>query len=771
MRLLNVNTLRLEEVANPKPQSYAILSHTWGAHEVTFKDLEDGTWETCEQLAEARAKIKGCCAVAAAEGFNHVWIDTCCINKWSSSELSEAINSMFRWYSDSAICYAYLSDVDSNQDPAAPDSEFSRSRWFTRGWTLQELLAPLELVFFGRQWHEIGTKATLGPLVQKITRISGEALTDRSWGNYSVAQKMSWAAGRMTTRPEDMAYCLLGLFDINMALIYGEGERAFFRLQEEIMNRVDDESIFAWSYPADKQSHVNRSGLLAPSPSYFRDASEVSIGTVRTKEDMELGKETTEEYYLNTFELVRRLVRLRMPILGPLRGLELDPGSSHLRALKNIHLNLDQMGTNRDGTVPGSSPKRARAMTSATENEYTTVPQLVLEPADDRAATRPFAKRSRGMTSTGKNKHRASAKRAFEITPADEDEHMYTGVPQLFLEPVEGSAVNLLRNDNEEIQYRESHDEENHGEEIMDQQVSRGPAARSSGRSTEVVGSHKSANWHWFIYEPVIVVPLTCSIRGKHLGLLLSLKPKEGRALYSRVHNPSLVFTQNMIGTFRSYCTPRTLYAYGLMSSDNGGVQSTPGNGFKIRIGALIDAGYTFNREQDFEWLYTRYDKDHTPIHTLSRLNREISRRGLMLFEHHDEESYPSFYIELDFEHPVIGIFRDSTFPHGGWRVEEQTSRVEIPDGSTSKSIVLKWRQTEAGRVLSLTVERSKPGVEHNTALSRVAGGGFGMRLGLLMKEKSRLGAPIHPEEPKRPREVENHAVDFKFTVTPAPGG
>ncbi|KAH6900806.1 heterokaryon incompatibility protein-domain-containing protein [Thelonectria olida] len=205
---------------------YAILSHTWGIEEVTLKDLEAGDWKDRQDKREGHEKITGCCAAAAAEGFGYAWIDTCCIDKTSSAELSEAINSMFRWYHESAICYAYLRDVDSAQDPNSPDSDFSKSRWFTRGWTLQELLAPTEIVFLGRDWGEIGTKNTLQGAITKITRISSAALEDRSFTNYSVAQKMSWAAGRCTTRPEDEAYCLLGLFDVNMPLLYGEGQGA-----------------------------------------------------------------------------------------------------------------------------------------------------------------------------------------------------------------------------------------------------------------------------------------------------------------------------------------------------------------------------------------------------------------------------------------------------------------------------------------------------------------------------------------------------------------
>ncbi|KAF8857863.1 HET-domain-containing protein, partial [Acephala macrosclerotiorum] len=248
MRLLNVKTLKFEEfigeVGDGIPP-YAILSHTWGSEEVTYNDHTSQR----SQTKEGHKKIRRCCQVAESEGFQYVWIDTCCIDKSSSAELSEAINSMFQWYRDAGICYAYLSDVDSSGDPSKKASSFAQSRWFTRGWTLQELLAPAELVFLASDWVEIGTKRSLCDAVSDITRISKKVLEECRWSEYSVAQKMSWAAGRNTTRLEDEAYCLMGLFDVNMPLLYGEGRKAFSRLQQEILKQSDDPSIFAWSYP------------------------------------------------------------------------------------------------------------------------------------------------------------------------------------------------------------------------------------------------------------------------------------------------------------------------------------------------------------------------------------------------------------------------------------------------------------------------------------------------------------------------------------------
>lgn len=195
----------------------------------------------------------------------------CCIDKTSTAELSEAINSMYRWYRKAKVCYVYLADVDydpaielwkdpkwvSTQDSASipKDYSFANSRWFTRGWTLQELLAPSDVQFYSRTSQLLGSKRNLCALLSLITNILEEALSRPDPledsicfvpGRFSISTRMSWAARRQTTRIEDTAYCLLGLFDINMPLIYGEGEKAFRRLQEEIMKSSDDQSLFAW---------------------------------------------------------------------------------------------------------------------------------------------------------------------------------------------------------------------------------------------------------------------------------------------------------------------------------------------------------------------------------------------------------------------------------------------------------------------------------------------------------------------------------------------
>ncbi|KAG0699809.1 HET domain-containing protein [Suillus ampliporus] len=238
---------------------YAILSHRWRDGEVQFSDID----QPHARDMPGYSKIEGCCIQAQKDGYRYVWIDTCCINKSSSSELSEAINSMYMWYKKAQICYAYLDDV-SNRNPSDAESSFARSEWFKRGWTLQELIAPNNVIFFSRDWEEIGSKASFAPLIQRITRIERRVLLSNHPGEISVATRMSWASGRLTTRVEDRAYSLLGLFGVYMPTIYGEGENAFVRLQIEIMKNSNDHSIFAW-----KSSRGDRSGLLASSPDDF----------------------------------------------------------------------------------------------------------------------------------------------------------------------------------------------------------------------------------------------------------------------------------------------------------------------------------------------------------------------------------------------------------------------------------------------------------------------------------------------------------------------
>lgn len=192
MWLINTHTLKLEEFMGVKPPPYAILSHTWEDEEVSFRDMTSG-WSVAVKARKGYAKVEKTCNIAVQEKLDYAWVDTCCIDKSSSAELTEAINSMFQWYEQSANCYAYLSDLG----PGVSDEQgIPTCRWFTRGWTLQELIAPRKLVFYDSAWRVRATKADAADLIAQITKIRSDYLLNTySWSikTASVAERMSWA--------------------------------------------------------------------------------------------------------------------------------------------------------------------------------------------------------------------------------------------------------------------------------------------------------------------------------------------------------------------------------------------------------------------------------------------------------------------------------------------------------------------------------------------------------------------------------------------------
>ena len=259
MRLLNTASLKAEDFFLDDIPTYAILSHRWRKQEVSLQELNDG--RAVEK--DGYVKLVQCCRIALAAGFNYVWIDTCCIDKTNNTELTEAINSMYRWYKDSQTCYAYLDDVTTEGD-------FDQSEWFIRGWTLHELIAPVHVEFCNKSWKHLETKRSLRKRVRAATGIHISALSGSPPASFSIAQRMSWASRRVTTKIEDTAYCLFGLFDVNMPLLYGEGQKSFLRLQQEIIKDSSDQSIFAWSSNAEGYR-----GLLALSPSCLSGSSNI----------------------------------------------------------------------------------------------------------------------------------------------------------------------------------------------------------------------------------------------------------------------------------------------------------------------------------------------------------------------------------------------------------------------------------------------------------------------------------------------------------------
>jgi hypothetical protein len=253
---------------------YSILSHTWEADEVSFPSIQ----RPDAASKAGYSKIWYACQDALVRRLKYVWVDTCCIDKTSSAELSEAINSMFRWYQNAKVCYVYLADVPAGTDVKSPDSAFATSRWFTRGWTLQELLAPREIQFYSNDGQQLGTKSELKQQISKITGISECFLTGEvPLSQASIAKRMSWASRRETTRIEDLAYCLLGIFEINIPLLYGEGHKSFVRLQEEIMKNSDDQTLFAWGYKNDQNKPLDFNqccGPFATEPAAFQNSGE-----------------------------------------------------------------------------------------------------------------------------------------------------------------------------------------------------------------------------------------------------------------------------------------------------------------------------------------------------------------------------------------------------------------------------------------------------------------------------------------------------------------
>ncbi|KAK0627924.1 heterokaryon incompatibility protein-domain-containing protein [Immersiella caudata] len=317
MRLLHADTLEPREFLDDHTPPYAILSHTWGddAEELTLQDILAGE---PYKPGIGIEKLHGTRALAKAQGLDWVWIDTCCIDKTNLVELSEAINSMCRWYQQAAVCYAYLWDVPGGIN-AHSSQEFRNSRWFRRGWTLQELIAPRRVVFYSTDWTRLGTKAQIASVIEDITRIPYAFLRGiADVRSASIAQRMSWAAKRETKRKEDTAYCLLGLFGITMPMIYGEGgEQAFFRLQEQIMKTTRDQSILAWGLvpiPSgnDPPPRPSQSlGFLAANPSEFANSGDIVTND-------------TSSSYLDLLEIHGGDLRASVSLLGCGEGQSVD---------------------------------------------------------------------------------------------------------------------------------------------------------------------------------------------------------------------------------------------------------------------------------------------------------------------------------------------------------------------------------------------------------------------------------------------------------------
>ena len=255
-------------------------------------------------------KIVNACKQAQKDRYEWVWIDTCCIKKQSSAELSEAINLMYRWYANAKICYAYLHDVDGSfptYDRKMYHKSLGWPEWFSRGWTLQEMIAPQNLQFFNKHWQPIGDKKNLAWDLQEITRVPKHILADGLEGNRPcVAQIISWAAWTTTTRVEDRAYSLMGLLDVNMPMLYGEGKKVFHCLQLEVIRSSNDQSIFAWS-----SKWIG--SILTDDPSSFWNCSDLDLMNHDKfiKEFPELS--STDGDHFDVFPITNRGIQIWMP--------------------------------------------------------------------------------------------------------------------------------------------------------------------------------------------------------------------------------------------------------------------------------------------------------------------------------------------------------------------------------------------------------------------------------------------------------------------------
>jgi len=348
MRLINVKALlereelmekgervnhraKVLEFSDDEVTKYAILSHRWIGQEVDCDEIVDLAKMNEEERDGVRQrdgyrKILDSCKQAKEDGYDWLWVDTCCIDKRSSAELSEAINSMYRWYENAQVCYAYLHDVLHSSFPVAPDDDMYADgwpEWFSRGWTLQEMIAPSNVQFFNTEWRAIGDKRMLACTLEEITGVPEHILTDGLCGDRPcVAQIMSWAASRTTTRVEDRAYSLMGLLGVNMPMLYGEGKKAFHRLQLEIIRTSNDHSIFAWSCDGEG---VRTGNILADDPSVFRCCSEMELMNPDEfieffSEDMPDGElPSTEDDRLGTFPVTNRGIQIWL-FLSPYDG-------------------------------------------------------------------------------------------------------------------------------------------------------------------------------------------------------------------------------------------------------------------------------------------------------------------------------------------------------------------------------------------------------------------------------------------------------------------
>ncbi|KAF2736761.1 hypothetical protein EJ04DRAFT_462522, partial [Polyplosphaeria fusca] len=242
MRLLNTATSAFAEQGLPPfPFPYAVLSHTWGTQEVSYDDMLNGQF----MFKDGFKKVENFQACARDLGYDWCWMDTCCINRSrSTSEQNEAVMSMYTWFRHAGLCVVYLTDVERRED-------FTKARWFTRAWTLIELLAPENMAFYTRDWQCIGSKKELAAEITAHTNIAFDVLTyARNPRDATIGEKLSWASERHATNPEEEIYILISLLGVRMIRSPGEGRAmATVRMQAQILEHLEDYTILMWHKP------------------------------------------------------------------------------------------------------------------------------------------------------------------------------------------------------------------------------------------------------------------------------------------------------------------------------------------------------------------------------------------------------------------------------------------------------------------------------------------------------------------------------------------
>ncbi|KAJ5822355.1 Heterokaryon incompatibility [Penicillium robsamsonii] len=298
MRVLDTRSLKFVDFAEFPDKEYAILSHTWlrqaledglWTHsELEYKDMKGYSasqlenfknrgWEGSRLKKKGWEKIVGFCNLARRKKYQYAWMDTCCIDKSNPQETKRSIHGMWEFYTHAAVCYAYIQEVDMSNEKRRSDEAFNSAKWFNRGWTLQELLAPKKLLYVDRNWREIGSREVKGAPGTGLSQLLREYVRKVPMEN-NLATQLSWAGPRNTTRVEDQAYSILALLQIKMDVDYNAGKLAFLQFQKELIKKYDDLSLLAWFSNPEIQDRYERRhgeqapklGILAPSLDYFQ---------------------------------------------------------------------------------------------------------------------------------------------------------------------------------------------------------------------------------------------------------------------------------------------------------------------------------------------------------------------------------------------------------------------------------------------------------------------------------------------------------------------